>query len=413
MVRCRHRVRDAKSCWQNARADRVHRAGRRCCHHPRHRDRRRSAGGCAGSETCGNCHKNIYEKHIHSAHYLTSQPALEKFIKGSFERGKNVFAYDNNVAVVMEKRNDSFYQVEYQNGMEKDKWRFDIAIGSGTLGQSTLSWRDNMLFQLPITYFTAADQWSNSTAYPDNAVFNRTISSRCLECHTTFAKTISPPDETPEKFDGNKIIYTVGCEKCHGPAAEHVKFHLQNPNQSKGKYVINPASFSRQQSLDMCTLCHGGRLQKSTASFEFVSGDTLSKYFKIDTAASEPSNIDVHGNQFGLLRSSKCFALSNTMTCITCHDAHENERGKIKVFSERCITCHNPQHQNLCKLISTIGPSIKENCIDCHMPFKPSNVVEVFLPHSNNPIPALIRTHYITTYPEESKKILSLMKNLN
>jgi nitrate/TMAO reductase-like tetraheme cytochrome c subunit len=365
----------------------------------------------AGSATCATCHKNIYDNYIHTAHYLTSQPATEKFIKGSFESGENSFAYSNNEVIAMEKRSDGFYQVQYYNGTEKDKWRFDIAIGSGALGQSTLSWRDNMLFQLPITYFTAANRWSNSTGYPDNAVFNRTISSRCLECHTTYAKTMSEQGEVPEKFDHNQIIYTVACEKCHGPGETHVKFHLQNLNQTKGRYITNPASFTKQQKLDLCALCHGGRLKKIKPSFEFISGDKLSDFFDIDTTTSYAANIDVHGNQLGLLRLSKCFILGKTMTCNTCHNLHENETGEIQILSEKCISCHNnSEHQKLCKLNNTIGPSIKNNCIDCHMPLKPSNVVQVFLPHSNNATSALIRTHYITIYPGETKKVLDLMK---
>ncbi len=45
----------------------------------------------AGSSTCANCHKNIYKTHLKTAHYLTSQPATEKHIKGSFEPGKNIY----------------------------------------------------------------------------------------------------------------------------------------------------------------------------------------------------------------------------------------------------------------------------------------------------------------------------------
>ncbi|MDQ6763931.1 MAG: hypothetical protein M3015_15060, partial [Bacteroidota bacterium] len=43
----------------------------------------------AGAATCANCHKDVYEKHLHSAHYLTSQPAFEKYIKGSFDPSQN------------------------------------------------------------------------------------------------------------------------------------------------------------------------------------------------------------------------------------------------------------------------------------------------------------------------------------
>ena len=368
----------------------------------------------AGSATCANCHKNIYESHLTTAHHLTSQPALQKYIKGSFETGKNIYAYtyNNSVLVAMEKRDSTFYQVEYFRGKEKKLFPFEIVVGSGTMGQSFLYWKDDHLFQLPITYFTAANAWSNSPGFPDKVLFNRVITSRCLECHTTFVKKISPPEEEIEKFDKQKIIYAVDCEKCHGPAAKHVEFQTQNPTITTAKYIINTAKLSRQQNLDLCASCHGGRLQKTKPSFEFTAGDHLSDYFKVDTSAPHPDSIDVHGNQYGLLRASKCFKMSQ-MTCITCHNTHENEKGKISLFSQRCMTCHSNEHQNNCKLSKTMGTVINTNCIDCHMPLKSSKVIAVQLRGGTMPIAALIRSHFINIYPDETKRILAAMKNTN
>ena len=356
----------------------------------------------AGSAVCADCHKKIYEHHVQTAHYLTSRPASEKYIKGSFDSGKNVYSYNNSVVVALEKRDSGFYQVEYFRGIEKKARRFDIVIGSGTMGQSYLNWMNNHLFQLPITYFTAANAWSNSPGFPDKVVFNRIITSRCLECHATFVKTISAPDKEPEEFANDRIIFGVDCEKCHGPAARHVEFQKQNPKQTIGSYIINPAKLSRQQNLDLCTLCHGGRLQKFKPSFEFTVGDSLSNYFAIDASAPDPEFIDVHGNQYGLLRASKCFRLSE-MTCNTCHNTHENEKGKIALFSQRCMTCHNNEHGKICKLSHTMGSIITKNCIDCHMPLKPSKAIAVQLHGDNMPVAALIRSHFISIYPEETK----------
>ena len=142
--------------------------------------------------------------------------------------------------------------------------------------------KGNQLFQLPITYFTAANEWSNSPGYPDKVVFNRPVTSRCLECHSTYVNTISPPKKEPEEFDHYQILYGVDCEKCHGPGAKHVEYQTQNPKEIKAKYIINPAMLSRQQNLDLCALCHGGRLQKTNPSFEFIAGDKLSNYFVMD-----------------------------------------------------------------------------------------------------------------------------------
>jgi len=363
----------------------------------------------AGSEVCATCHREIYNSHIHTAHYLTSRRASAKYIKGSFDAGKNEFSFDDHVKVVMERKDSNFYQVAYSNGIEKVRKPFDIVVGSGSRGQTYLYWNDSHLFQLPIFYFTSKDEWANSPGFPHKVIFIRPVTSRCLECHFTFAKKISDPQVESEEFDKSQIIYGVDCEKCHGPAAKHVEFQSENPTIKKAEYIINPAGFTRKQMLDLCGLCHGGRLQKTQPSFSFEAGDPLSDYFAIDTSARFAPNIDVHGNQFGLLAASKCFNYSQ-MTCVTCHNTHENERGRTELFSQRCMSCHNPEHGNFCKLSATIGPAIKQNCIDCHMPEQTSKAIIFLEQGAEVPTAAVLRTHLITIYRDETQKVLGLMK---
>ncbi|MBC7851510.1 MAG: hypothetical protein H7Y31_17330 [Chitinophagaceae bacterium] len=361
----------------------------------------------AGSASCASCHKDIYQSHLTTAHALTSRLASAESIAGSFEAGQNMHSYNSNVLVAMEKRDSGFFQVEYVNGVQKRSKRFDISIGSGTMGQSFLTWDEQgRLFQLPITFFSAANQWSNSPGFANKPTFNRVITSRCLECHTTFAQTLSLPKKEPEQFNRNNMILGVECEKCHGPAASHVAFQTSNPTDTTGKNIVNPATLSRQQNLDLCALCHGGRLQKTKPSFEFVVGEELHDFFKIDTATTDPNEIDVHGNQYGLLRASECFRMSE-MTCKSCHNTHQNEKNKPVLFSQRCMSCHTVQQKNFCTFKDLPSTTLIKNCIDCHMPQKPSRAISVFVSGQQTPMSALIRSHYVAKYPDETKKFMN------
>lgn len=356
----------------------------------------------AGSETCAACHRKICEDHLHTSHYLTTRPPLEKYLKGSFEPGKNSFVYDSSHTVAMEKRDSGFYEVGYKDGTERIAKRIDIIVGSGSKGQTYITRFQDRMFQLPVSYFTAANKWANSPLYPTSPViFDRPITSRCLECHSTYAQTLTPPGIEPERF--GTVIFGVDCEKCHGPASSHVDFHTRHPNEKKGQFIVEPAAFSRQQSLDLCRLCHGGRINKIRPSFTFTAGQRLSDYFALDTLAPppDPGSIDVHGNQYGLLRSSKCFRMSESMTCTTCHDPHKMERGQTALFSQRCLTCHDGPKDHRCKLTATIGPSISQNCIDCHMPLKASVSITELLPGDKQPTAAMIRSHDIAIYPQK------------
>lgn len=365
----------------------------------------------SGSEKCASCHKDVYEKHSQTAHHLTSQPASEKNIKGGFDSSNNKYIYNPSLYISMEKRDSGLFQVVYYKEQERKVLPFDIVIGSGTKGQSFAYWQNNRLFQLPITYYTVAEQWSNSPGFPPKVQFDRPITSRCMECHSSYAGMI--PGKEPEEFNPKELILSVGCEKCHGPGAEHIVFQSQNPDEKKGKHIINPSTFSRQQNLDMCAVCHGGNIQKTKPSFSFTAGNKLSDYFESDTVSTTAINFgtaDVHGNQYGLLRASKCFRMSETLTCNTCHNTHENERGKLAVFSERCMSCHNTEHNNFCTVKNIPATSQKENCISCHMPESASKSIVLFTPGSDIPKAAMFRSHFISIYPEEVKKFLQKKK---
>lgn len=367
----------------------------------------------SGSASCAGCHKDAYEKHRHSAHFLTSALVNDSNILGSFADGENTYTYGNGGRLFMEKREDGFYQVMYVQSREAVKERFDIITGSGKRGQTYLSWKADTLVQLPVSYFTMVHQWANSPANPARIAFNRPITSRCMECHATFVEKTSEGETEPETFNKTHMILGVDCERCHGPAAQHVAYHMDNPNDKKPQFIINPKSFTRQQSLDLCTLCHGGRLQKTKPSFSFVAGDRLSDYFAISPAPPNGNALDVHGNQFGLLASSKCFTGSKTMTCLTCHDPHANEAGQGALFASRCKSCHGDAgHANVpaCKLMATQGKLIDTACVDCHMPQQRSHAIALLLQGQFVPTPALMHTHLIKNYPDETQQVLMYLK---
>ncbi|MEQ1677292.1 MAG: multiheme c-type cytochrome, partial [Chitinophagaceae bacterium] len=350
---------------------------------------------------------------ITTAHYLTSQPATEKTILGSFDEGKNIFNYNQLLLIKMHRTDGGLFQSVFYKGEQKKDFRFGLVTGSGAKGQTYLYWQGNKLFQMPISYFTAAGQWANSPGFPsDKVMFDKPITTRCLECHATYAGLLSEPDIKQEEFDKQSLVLGVDCEKCHGAGAKHVDFQTANPAEKTGKYIIKQAALSRQLQLDMCRLCHDGSLKKTTPSFQYKAGEDLANYFSSDTfttATVNTDNADVHGNQFGLLRASKCFQLSN-MTCNTCHSPHENERGKVEVFSQRCQGCHKKEHLPIAGLSAGQLNSISNNCIDCHMPSKQSRTLTLYLKDKELPAVAMVRSHYISNYPEEVKKYVEGLK---
>ena len=110
------------------------------------------------------------------------------------------------------------------------------------------------------------------------------------------------------------------------------------------------------------------------------------------------NDFDVHGNQYRLMSESKCFLASNKMTCSTCHDPHKNATTDLAFYSQKCMGCHSEANHNFCTMAASLGASIKNNCIDCHMPKKPSEAISFKLAGSTQTSSYLLRTHRIGRY---------------
>jgi len=268
----------------------------------------------AGTASCGSCHQAIWQSYQQTAHSQSSRIATADSIRGSFVAGHNILRTGvPDVYFKMDRQGDSFYVTAYDHGTTRRE-RFDLVMGSGRRGQSYLYRKKGTLYQLPVSYSALADGWVLSPGYPDGqANFDREIRPSCMACHSTL---------TP-----GQLLAGLTCQKCHGPAEQH-------PD------IRNPARLDREAKIAICGACHSGM-------------------------DSDPK-AEVHGNQVGLLRRSRCFQNSAAMTCTTCHNVHRMQRN-LAALSANCVNCHTPQK---CKQADRA-----DNCINCHMPRQESQVI--------------------------------------
>jgi len=368
----------------------------------------------AGSSTCIKCHSDVYKSYLHTAHYVASMPADMNNVHGSFAKNFNTFIVSNSQKVVMEKLDSGMYQSYYLNGKLVERHRFDIVLG-GVKGESYLFWKNNGLNQLPISYFTKQDKWLMSPGYaPGVADYTRIIKSRCMECHASFIAE-QPNDaqklDNTEQFDKSSLVYRIDCERCHGPGAQHVDFQTNNPDVKIAKYIASFSSLPRARKIDVCAECHSGnKSQMLRSTFFFKPGDTLANYKLPEFArAVDTSHLDVHGNQVQLLESSKCF-INSKMDCGTCHNVHQNQRGNMALFTQKCLDCHSVTTHNYCKIYNSLNAKlISSNCIQCHMPALLTKVILTSNINKTTNADILIRSHHIAIYPGETKKILMML----
>jgi hypothetical protein len=361
--------------------------------------------GFVGDSSCLSCHRERALSYFHTAHYLTSQAGNRDAILGSFQRWANVLMISDpakaedrpGLFFKMEARRDGYYETAVSGLpglLQQRSERIDVVIGSGVRGQSYLYWQGDQLYELPVSYWSDGKQWINSPGYANGTMnFSRPVTPRCLECHATYvqARTTNP---LANSFYKNTLIPGISCETCHGPGADHVAQHQgKSPASISGKAILNPAKFSRDRQVDLCALCHNGiRQQEIAPAFSFVPGQALDNY-----VVPEPDNTDtqpnVHGDQVGLLKKSRCYQSSPNMGCSTCHDVHAKEMPAAS-YSVRCLSCHRAES---CGMFKTIGAKITNNCINCHMPIQSTNAI--ISETAGQSIRPKMRTHWIKIYP--------------
>lgn len=347
--------------------------------------------------TCANCHADQAAAHRRSAHALTSSFAKEETVKGNFQPGMNTMTtIDPNVSFLMEQTKQGFFEtaiVTTPVQTLRRRERIDLVIGSGRKAQTYLYWNHDYLFELPVSIWTATGEWMNSPGYPDGtANFDRGVSNRCLECHTT--SFVSRPPHR-HRFVPASVVPGISCQKCHGPGADHVARFSPGaaPGSSGETEIINPAKLSRERQMDLCSLCHAGVGKSLTPTLSFSAGDNLAKHIAF-TPLSPDAPIDPHGSQVQGLTASACYQQSSTMTCNTCHDAHQTQRAAAD-FAADCLSCHQKES---CGKFTNLTPAIQANCVSCHMPLVTTE--KIILRINGRKVQPQVRTHRIGIYPD-------------
>ncbi|WP_447640147.1 MULTISPECIES: multiheme c-type cytochrome [Chitinophagaceae] len=350
----------------------------------------------AGSAACVSCHKDIAEHYFHTGHYHATSVADAAWLQ-KLHVSDTVVQYGEDKMVKLENRNGALYQSYFENGNKTASEKTDIVFGSGEKALTFGYWKGKKMLQLPLTYLSKDNLWTNSPGFPmDHAYFTRPIISRCFECHASYTlkyEEQTGPMQLTEYIEPNTVVYGIDCERCHGPAAEHVAFQQKNPEVKEARFITSIKTLSRQQKIDMCGTCHSGNPASLRSIFAFKPGDTLSSFYLY--APGLPA--DVHGMQLQMLEQSKCYQQSE-LTCNTCHSPHDNEANAQQSFIAKCMSCHQQSQHAKLEFVQS------GSCINCHMPLETSHSLDFNNNQKANSIAYQLRTHRIAIYNVSNTK---------
>ena len=350
-----------------------------------------------GSEACRECHEKIsaqYDQHPMglSIAKVSTMNLIEKEAPNWLDiPGPDKYRVDltqHSADQATQLVHQQLHQDPNGNPLETISETIDYAIGSGQKGRAYFIFKDQMLFQSPLGWYTAKSCWDLSPGYKPQSHpgFQRRIDNSCLYCHAGRVDDINNDQYKPQVF--HEAV--IGCERCHGPGEKHIAYHrarkLTDPNELSGKEkaagdtasdpICNPANLAPAHREDVCNQCHLQAEQViprfGRSFFDFRPGDRIEDVFVAFLSSTRQESRDnfravSHVEQ---MRESRCYqAAPQTLGCTSCHDPHQvpEPAQRVAHYRQSCLKCHTEKGCSL-PVDERLKTSQEDSCIVCHMP---------------------------------------------
>jgi hypothetical protein len=315
-----------------------------------------STADFAGSQACAQCHQQIFSTQRVTPMARTLTPADGNTVLS--EHPELAFVHRQYQFRISTANGKSTYSVN--DGKEKISALLAWAFGLGHVGQSYLYERNGAWYEARSTYFptingidftpTRALESPRGVAEAIARPLGSEEMRRCFQCHAT-AVTTQPITEQKQFVNG------VSCEACHGPGAKHVAARraekmLQGEVSGAGgeEFIYNARKLSPPDSVDFCGACHATWWDVHLTAVKGVPSVRSQAY---------------------RLQNSKCWGSGDPrITCIACHDPHEQLERRSEMYDPKCLACHvngkgsavTPTHPGKPCPVAT------SRCSSCHMP---------------------------------------------
>jgi hypothetical protein len=227
------------------------------------------------------------------------------------------------------------------------------ALGAGTMGQTYIVQSSGTFYEGHRTYFVEIKGLDQTPGQFDKLsesleeAFGRPLSpedaAACFACHTMHSSLKG-------QFDPSRAVAGIGCEACHGPGAKHVRAMQNNQTEEGMRAIFTPSSLSPVERNDFCGACHRAPLDVAAIK------------------AFLPINVRFQPYR---LSHSRCWSKPDArLTCVACHNPHEEVSRDASFYDARCLACHRSRDAEAVSATATL-PACKvadHQCTSCHMP---------------------------------------------
>ena len=344
-----------------------------------------AAPGYVEDRVCGTCHAALHASY------------QDVGMARSFASAANAERIEAFGEVFHHAPSDRHYQiVEDGEGLLFRRWQLDTAgerinevelpvawvLGSGNRTRSYLHRNDaGELFMLPIGWYSEDGIWEMSPGFeaPDHPGLQRQVQRQCMFCHNAYPEVPAGTDvHWGEQRFPEALPEGTGCQRCHGPGADHVRAAATTADAEAIRgAIVQPARLEPHLRDSVCFQCHMlpsiavvGARRFGVTDYGYRPGEPLDDYLlhvevrREGLDRADDFEINHHGYRFF---QSRCYQESaGAFGCIACHDPHVKPASATfrTESSAVCRDCHE-RPGALHPATVDLGAA---TCVDCHMP---------------------------------------------
>lgn len=361
--------------------------------------------GYVPASTCEGCHQKATDEWADSDHAWAMRPATEKWVLGAFD--DKVFSDGGVRARFFSQDGSYFVEMEGENGVP-EKFPIAYTFGYFPLQQYLVEFSGGRLQALTIAWDSrnredGGQRWFSlypgGRFAPDDALHwtgrYQNWNAMCADCHSTSLSMNY--DSQTDTFATTWHELNVGCQGCHGPGQDHIRWAGNQQGGSNDKLSardmglkLDFRAMDGEQVVEACAYCHSRRqaLKDGHHAQESYLDKALPATLRPDLYHPD-GQIQGEVYVYGSFTQSKMAAAG--VDCLDCHNPHTTDL--LVEGNGLCLQCHNASPPDRFPSLNAGNYATEDHhhhpldsegamCVNCHMPNRTYMVVDPRRDHS-------------------------------